>query len=383
MRFADATRIEELANWTKGWCVSVYLPSHPVSDDSSADTLRLRNLLRAAETELVQLGVRTTHAAGIVADAVPQELLDPTSGVFHKAGVAVFSGSGLRRAYRHNQGGMELFTAASRFHLRPLLAELAHDHHFFVLALTRGSARLWRGNRDRLAPVEVPDMPESLEDAIRYDEQERELVSHSAARRGGGGIVAAFHGQGDGADHLPEDLSRFLRMVDAAVARRVPPDTRIVPAGSLDVIARYRDLTGRLRLTDAEITGNPQTIPVADLHRQAWEIVDSEATGSPDDVLAEFRRLDGTGRASADPVTVIEAARHGRVASMVVGADVSMWGRCDAGVDDLVFHESRMPGDEDLIDGAAVDAWKTGASVRVVPSAELPRGLEIAAVFRY
>ncbi len=47
------------------------------------------------------------------------------------------------------------------------------------------------------------------------------------------------------------------------------------------------------------------------------------------------------------------------------------------------IHDARMPGDEDLLDTAAVGAWRAGATVYVVPLADVPGETGVAAVFRY
>jgi hypothetical protein len=388
VRTADASRVKELAEWSGAWGVSIVLPPHPIDGKEGGDALRMKNLLADAENELVDLGLRRADATRLLDGTVPGELSDPQSEIYHRAGIAVFAGPDIHRAYRIVVDTPEMVAVADRFHLKPLLAGLARERRFFVLALSRGHAALYAGDGEALVPLRVPGMPVSLDDAIQYDDRERMLMSHSASRRGGGGVVAAFHGQGDRADHLPEDVMRYLRMVNEAVAPVVGVDGMVVLAGSQDLLPRYRELMTRGVTVDHDITGSAEDIPLDELHRHAWGIVDGEADGTAGAAAERFEARNGTGTASMDPIEVIEAARYGRVDTLFVAADARLWGRFGEGADSPEIHDARMPGDADLLDGAAVDAWRTGASVHVVPSAMVPgserlASTTIAALFRY
>ena len=258
MLVADARTVKELAGWRSDWCVSAFLPVHEVGGRRGGDSLVVKNLLRSAESELLELGVRRADAQQLLQSVVPEEVGDREEAAFHRAGVAMFAAPGSARSCQLTQETPALVTVARRFHLKPLLAELAHQRSFFVLAVTRGSAQLLAGSPEGLRPVEVPGMPASLDDAVQYDERERIVQSHSATRRGLGGVAAAYHGQGDRDDHLPEDMLRYLRMVDASLNGIVHGDDALVLAGSKDTVAAYRELSGRGTLADQAIFGNPE-----------------------------------------------------------------------------------------------------------------------------
>lgn len=382
MFVADASQVSELAAWTGDWAVSTFLPVHSVLGKQGGDSLRLKNLLRDAENELVQVGMRRSDAACLLGGAVPAEVNDPGSAAFHRAGIAAFAAAGVQRTYQVAHDAPSQAIVARRFHLKPLLRELEDRRQFFVLAVTRGSARLHVGGPKGLRPVKLPGMPASLGDAIQYDDRERALLSHSASRRGVGGVVAAFHGQGDRGDHISEDVLRYLRMVDASLKGVVGDTTPLVLAGSRDVVAAYRELSARGALAGEGIFGNPEQLTPTELHARARKIVDDADSTAADDA-ATFARFHGTGKASDALATVVAAARRGRVATLFVASDAQCWGRFDSGADEPELHGAREPGDEDLLDTAAVDAWKTGATVRVTPAAAVPGGSPIAAVFRY
>lgn len=382
MLAADAPRVKELADWADGWCVSAFLPAHEVGGQEGGDMLRLKNLLRGAQDELVQLGMRRPEASSLLAGAIPDGLGDPTSGEFHRGGVALFAAPDLYRSYRLAGEAPPLVTVARRFHLKPFLRMLEHDVRFAVLAVTRGFARLFAGDSRGLQPIDVPEMPASLDDAVQYDDREPVLFSHSASRRGRG-VVAAFHGQGDRGDYLPEDMMRYLRMIDASLSSVIGDNDPLVLAGSRDVVALYRGVSDHGSLLEQDVLGNPEAMAGDDLHAKAWEMVEAATRRSALAAVARFRERDGTGKASSAPSTVIPAARRGRVETMIVASDAQLWGRYGDGTDGPEPHHTRRPGDEDLLDTAAVDAWKARATIHVVPRAVVPSESDIAALFRY
>ena len=383
MLVADASQVKELAVWADEWCVSAFLPVHEVAGKEGGDSLRLKNLLRDAENELVDIGMRRPEASRLVAGMIPEELGDRSSEVFHRAGLALFATPSFHRSHKLVGEAPTLVTVARRFHLKPLLRMLEHDLRFFVLAVTRGYAQLFSGDSSGLRLIDVPGLPPSLDDAVQFDDRERVLFSHSASRRGRGEVIAAFHGQGDRDDYLPEDVMRYLRMIDASLNGVIGETDPLVLAGSRDIVALYQDLSSHGALVGPDVLGNPEAATADDLHAKAWEIVEATAGRSAGGDVARFHQLHGTGKASSTPTIVIQAARRGRVETMFVASDAQLWGRFDDGTDEPELHDTRIPGDEDLFDTAAVDAWKAGAAIHVVSEAMVPGGTGVAAVFRY
>jgi hypothetical protein len=381
MLIADDAALKDLATRSDEWCVSAFLPAHRPGLEQGGDAVRMKNLLREAEKELVSLGVRAPEAAQLIATADTDELRDRTSPAFHQAGLAVYVAPGLHRTYRLLDGAPELVTVGRRFHLKPLLPDVAHDRSFFALKITRGSAELFRGGPDELVPIDVPGMPQSLDDAIQYDDRERKLLSHSASRRGRGSVVAAFHGQGDRGDHLPEDLLRYLRMVDAEVSTVLAGEP-LVLAGSGDVVAAYRQISGCATLAEPTVAGNPESLSQSELHERALEIVEGALVQAGNDSAERFHQLNGTGRASGDPAVAVRAAVAGRVDVAFVAADAHRWGHLDAAGEPDV-HDDRLPGDEDLLDRIAVETWLHGGTVHVLGEEAVPGDGPVAAVFRY
>lgn len=76
-------------------------------------------------------------------------------------------------------------------------------------------------------------------------------------------------------------------------------------------------------------------------------------------------------------------AYDGRVYIPFVALNAQQWGKFDAEQHKVVLHGKAEPGDEDLLDVAAVYTLTQGGSVYAVTRENVPGGSSVAAVYRY
>ncbi len=178
--------------------VSIYMPAHRTGDITE-DPIRLKNILRAAEERLVGGGMRSPEALQLLAPA--RDLLPNTDFWQHQSdGLALFMAPGVFRSYRVPCSFPELLVTGSRFHVKPLLPLFSTDGLFYVLALSQKRVVLLQCTRDSMRQITPESVPESLAEALRYDEPERQLQLHegsSGTPVTGGRPAAIFHGHGD------------------------------------------------------------------------------------------------------------------------------------------------------------------------------------------
>jgi hypothetical protein len=252
--------------------------------------------------------------------------------------------------------------------VRPLLGGLGPDLHFNLLALSRRGARLLAGTRLTFTEIELPDVPQGMEDVLRFVETEKQLQAHVSARRGpsrAGGAVA-FHGHGLGRDVDAERLLEYLRAVDRAVVGAPREDGAPLVLAALEhVLPLYRDVTAVPTLCDAAVTGNPGKMSDEELHRRAWALVEPLAARKVDEQLASYRE---------------RAAKGG---ALFVADGAVVWGKLDETDGKARIHDIRRAGDEDLLDRAAVETIATGGRVVCLPQALMPDAGPVAATLRY
>ncbi|HET9311073.1 MAG TPA: hypothetical protein VFP41_07610 [Actinomycetota bacterium] len=357
---------------------SIYLPTNRSGADTTQDAIRLKNLLRDAATTLGAMGWRAPEVTAYLERAAAL-LQDPIFWRHQVDGLAVFVGPGDFRAFRLPLRFDEHAIVGDRYHVKPLLPYFAADGHFFVLAMSQNRVRLLEGSRHSVDELELQQVPTSLAEALRYDDMERELLLHVAGRSPAS--PAIFHGHGAGGEVDKERLDRFLGQVDRGIVEILRGDhAHVVLAGVGYVTARYRALSSLVTIERQTIEGNPDELRAEELHERAWDIVEPRMQDDINADLARFAELDGTGRTSSDLAEILPAATQGRIDVLFAAQDIERWGR--ASVEPLGIHDEPLPGDEDLVDAAVVEALRTNARVHVLPASSLP-GEAVAAIMRH
>jgi Bacterial archaeo-eukaryotic release factor family 3 len=376
-------QVRELAGHGGGPCVSVFLPTHRMTPDSGQDPIRLRNLLDEAERQLVAGGLRAPVAREVVQPG--RDLLGPGWFWSHQSdGLAVFLAPGWSRVFRLPQQFPELVVVAGRFHIKPLLALLVAGQRFYVLALSQHQVRLLEGTPHTIQEAELAEVPRSLREALKYDDLEKELGLHIAGR-GGPGARAVFHGHGTGGEVDKALLERFLRQVDGGLQQILAAGTApLVLAGVGYEQAMFRQLTRYPHVLAEGIGGNPERLAPADLHQRAWVIVEPVFARARQQAAQQYQQAAARRQGAACDVTqVVRAALQGRVDTLFVAAGQQRWGTADPRTGQVAIHGQPQPGDEDLLDRAAVDTLLTGGTVYAVPTEQVPGAGPAAALLRY
>ncbi|HEU5417696.1 MAG TPA: hypothetical protein VFV41_08395 [Streptosporangiaceae bacterium] len=375
--------VRELAGHEGGPCVSVFMPAHRVTPDSGQDPIRLRNLLDEAEKQLAAAGLRAPAAREVLAPGRDLLIPDPFWS-YQSDGLAVFLAPGWSRTFRLPQEFPELVVVAGRFHVKPLLTLLAAGHRFYVLALSQNRVRLLEGTPRDVQDVELADVPPSLRDALKYDDLEKELGLHVAGR-GGPGARVVFHGHGAGGEVDKSLLERFLRQVDDGLREVLKTETApLVLAGVDYVQAMFRRLTRYPHVLREGIAGSPDQLRPAELHERARAIVQPVFAQARQQAAQRYQEAAGRGQGAAWAVAeVVRAALQGRVDTLFVAAGEQRWGTADPQTLQVSVHDQPQPGDEDLLDRAAVHTLLTSGSVFAVPAQQVPGPEPVAALLRY
>ena len=376
--------LEELTGKHEGPCASIFLPTHRAGVETQQDPIRLKNLLGEAREKLVARGLRTTEADAILEPA--QGLLENDLFWRHQAdGLALFLSQGVFHSYRLPLSFGELAIVTDRYHLKPLLPLLAGDGRFYVLALSQNEVRLLGASRYSADEIELgDDVPESLADALKFDDPEKQLQFHTGSSGGeGGGRTGVFHGHG-AEDDSKDDILRYFRKIDRGLRDVLKgQEAPLVVAGVDYLLPIYREANTYPELVEEGTTGNPEDLSVEELHERAWKIVGPRFSEARREAAERYAELAGTGRTSTDPQEVIQAAYYGRVDTLFVASGVRRWGSFDPGTGEVNHHDEPEFGDGDLLDFAAVQTILNGGAAYLTDLDKIPGGADVAGVFRY
>jgi hypothetical protein len=366
----------------QGPCVSIYLPTHRIPTQIEQDRLRLKNLLGQAEDSLMDLGLRSPDAKAILQPG--QRLLSETPfWKGQKEGLAIFLAPEIFEFYPVPLAVPELAVVSERFHLKPLLALLSTSK-FYLLALSQNEVRLLQASQYSVSEVDLEGVPRSLDEALKYDDPEKQLQFHTGTQKVTGERAAMFHGHGVGTDDAKTNLLRFCQHLDRGLHDLLRNEQApLVVAGVDYLLPIFAEASSYKHLLPQRVPGNPEGLSPEELHRRAWPVVEPYFNQARREAEAKYRQWGGTGKASHDFKEIVAAAYQGRVELLFVAVGRQEWGLYDAERHELQHFPEPQAGAEDLLDAAAIQTLLKGGEVFSVEPEAVPDGPPMAAVFRY
>ncbi|MFA5065819.1 MAG: hypothetical protein WC566_10190 [Dehalococcoidia bacterium] len=365
-----------------GPCISIYMPAHRAGEQIRQDPIRLKNLVREAQVRLVDMGL---SSAEILA------LLEPINKLFKRTffwrhqsdGLALFSAAGLFRCYRVPLSFEELVVVTRRFHVKPLLALLASDGRFYVLALSQNRVRLLECTRYTAAEVVIKNVPKSLAD-ILHNGYDRDLQLHTAAPVKKGERSAVFHGHGSGADDSKPNILKYFHRIDSGLSKSLHnEEAPLILAGVDYLLPIYAKANTYNYLMEDGVKGNPDELSNDELRRRAWAIAEPYFIKARTQAVARYQELSGTDKATNNLTEVVPASYHGRIDTLFVAVGVQAWGTFDQEKSRAILHQEAQPGDQDLLDFSAIYTLLNSGDVFALAPEEVPDHAISAAVFRY
>ncbi len=368
-------------------CVSLYLPTHRMRPQLDQDRIRFKNLLREAESSLKHLGLKSPAVNTLLAPA--EELLGDTFfWSYQSDGLVVFLSDGAARHYQLPVPVQELAVVGRRFHTKPLFPLMTHNGVFYVLALGLKHPRLLQSTRYSSQEIPLEDAPSSLEEALQFDDPEKQLQFHTRTGVGKGRRSAMFHGQGVGVDEAEhkKNVLRYFHDLDKGVHEVMKEENAPLILAAVEYqIALYKEANSYPHVTMKSIATNPDDLSDEELQARAWEIIRPDIMQGRKDAVDRYRVMlhADPSRVSDTLHEILPASHLKRVEKLLVSGGEQRWGKFDPKSGRIEIHQAKMPGDEDLLDTAAAQTFLNGGEVFVLGEGETPGRGGIAAIFRY
>jgi hypothetical protein len=357
---------------------SVYMPTHR-SGDTEQGPIRLKNLLREAEDQLVEFGLRSSDARKFL-QAAQQLLADSLFWQHQGDGLAIFLSTEIFRYYSVPCGFQELVVVAERFHIKPLLPLFSKDGVFYVLAVSQNQVRLLQCTRYHAQEITPGGVPLNLAEALKYDEPEKQHQFHTT----GPGVPAISHGQGVSKDYDKVNILHYFRQVDQGLHEVLKGACAPLIVAAVDYLhPLYRDVNTYHYLLEEGIKGNPDGLNKETLQEQAWAIVQPYFKREQAKALEQYREAITKGLAINDVKQAVLAAYDGRVSTLFVAEGVQQWGQFDPEHRKVRLYKVRRTGTEDLLDFTAVNTLTKGGIVYTEESEQVPGETPIAALLRF
>ncbi len=374
--------LNELAAVEQERCVSILMPTHATGKETRQDPIRLANLLDDVQDQLKAQGMRRADIETLLQPARAVET-QPNFWQFQGASLAIYLADGLVRMLRLPEAVDESVVIGPHFNIKPLLGSMASSKPFYVLAITKEHAHLYRGTRTDFEEIQTEGLPLAAADVVGIREPEPALQHHGGkARRGGRGDrgfrgdagQASYHGHGEGEVKIEADTIHYLKVVAEHVADYLYGDeSPLVLAADISIVGWYRREHLRGRLIDSDHVESPDALKLNEIHQQAWKIAAPALEADLAALLDRFGTAAAAGRAVHGYGEVATAAAQGKVDILFFDPRAVQLGWLGEGgteahlIDRLEKTDDKQTHAEDLVNRAVVDTLK--ASGRAIPLA--------------
>jgi hypothetical protein len=360
-------QIEQLITLRTPACLSLYLPTSPVTQDAQKDRIELKNLARAG---LDQLRANDTdkRTVSAIEEAIDDLVDDDEFWRFQANSLAVFATADSTLTFRLPNRLEASVEAADRFFVKPLLRAVTVPQTALVLALAQGSVRL----------VEVtPDMP-------AYELKVAGMPRDAASAVGKASILGRSpSGRIQGSEGQKVRLRQYARQVDNALrnllgGREIP----LILAATAPLDSIFRSVNTYPHLVAEGIAGNPEAHRDDELAQASRGILDNLHRAELERLRALFDTRSAEGRTTTDIAQAARAATFGAVDALLVDIDEVIDGTVD---DDGRVHLSgeACAASYGVVDQIAARAWLSGAQVMGERRTDIPGGGSLAAILRY
>lgn len=363
-----AAEIAALCAHCGDFCVSIYLPTSPVTREAGGDRIAFKNQAKEALRQLDEAGADKRRSAAI-GEHLAELGEDDEFWRFQAHSLAVFATPDNVRSFRLPNALQPVVEVADRFYVKPLLRAVSFANACYVLALSQQAVRVIEVSPDLpTAEVKIDGLPSDAGRASRSD---------------------------IGADRRPLDrqprsveaektfLRQYCRQIDKALRPMLTgSDIPLVLAAAEPIASIYRSVNSYAHLADQAIEGNPETLSDAELGRRARPVLDGVYRHELAHWRDRFELRANQGRATTDIAQAARAATMGAVDSMLADIDETMPGTIDE--DGAVsFAEAADATNYGLVDEIASRVIATGGRVIGVRRPDIPDGKPLAAILRH
>jgi hypothetical protein len=380
----DKTGLISLARQNASRCISIYLPVHKggLAVNELNDPISFKDCVRLAEERLQQEGYGVKDTQRLLQPAYDL-ILDEGFWRHQLQGLAFFAAEGFCRYIRLPEAPDPEVFISDHFFLTPLIPFLTSNEHFFVLTISKHQAKLFRGDRFGMAPVPLAGMPRGMDDVVHFEEKDEAGVFRTGGRGSTGG--ANFHGIGGGKPDEKESIALYFAEVARTIEKEVLAQEHapLMLAGVEYLHPIFISVAHYKPIIQEGLKGNYEQVPLPELHRQAREKLQPILEAETQKWIDEYNNKSGGSLTSSIPSDIIPAAYFTQAGRLFIQKDAHIWGHFDPQSQQLDIHDEKQPGDDCLVNEAAMQVLLNGGYVHILTKEQMPEGAVMAALFRY
>jgi hypothetical protein len=359
--------LKSLITFRTDICISIYLPTTPLTQDAQKDRIALKNATKQAAEESLGHGADKRRVAELIEEL--DDLVDDNAfWRFQARTLAVLASPENVRTFRLPNDLKPIVEVADRYYLMPLLRAVTFPNACYILALDQGPTRLIDVSADLPAQeVKVQGMPRNAASSVAKSS----LAGRSPSRR-----IQGSEGQ-------KVRLRQFARAVDRALRGLLSgSELPLVLAATRPLEPIYRSINTYPHLARAYIEGSPSESSDAQLAERVRPILDSIYRDKLADWKTRFDVMDKAGRTTCDIAQAARAATVGAVDSVLVAIDQVVHGTIDPN-GKATFADAAGPNTYPVVDEIANRVILSDGKVLAVRTDDIPQGKPLAAILRW
>ncbi len=349
-------------------CISIYLETTPITQESDASRTALGNLYKEAAAQLQSAGFDKRRLAAL-AEQIEHLENDTVFWRYQANTLAILATPDTIKTFRLANRIKPAVQVSDRFHLKPLLRAITFPHACFVLALSENNVRLIEIFAD-MPPqqVNVPGLPESAAAAFGKT---------TLNDRGASGRIQGAEGQN-------VRFTQYARAVDNALrpvlsGHNVP----LILAATGRLESTYQAVNSYAGLLPDTISTSPDRLKPEELAARAQPVLDKAYSNEIAAIKALYQDRINTGRATTDLSDAARAATYGAIDTLLIDLDHPLAGWIDEQSGALKLAEGDSADSYGIIDEIAGRALSSGARVLSVRREDLPDQAPLAAILRF
>lgn len=363
-----SSEIQALARARGPACVSIVLPTTPLTQDTDRDRIVLKNLAAEARRQLEAADADKRQVRPLF-EQLDDLVDDEDFWRLQAHSLAIFATPEQLQTFRLPNRLEQAVEVSDRFHLKPLLRSITFPHEAIVLALSQNQVRV----------LEVfADLPPQ---GLRVDGMPKDAAS--AAGKASLGDRSPS-GRIQGSEGLKVRLRQYARKVDAALrdvlaGREVP----LLLASTAPLDAIFRSVNSYPHLAASQITTNPDEVTDLALAEAARPLLDELYAAEIAAQRELLAKREHQGRTTTDLAHAARAATYGAIATLLVDIDAEQPGTIDEEDGSVRLAEAAGATTYSLTTEIAVRTLASGGRVLAVRKDDLPEGASLAAILRY
>jgi hypothetical protein len=376
--------LEPLLMQDEGAKISLSIPVQQEADKRDENRIRLKNQVQAAEETLSFLNFRSTDIKHLLQPA--KELVN--GGRFldiDYPGMIIYLADDFSQAYQIPYAPQEIAHVDTRFLLKPIVP-LRRIKKYYILVLGQQSVRLLQAAEYDVERVNLGgSVPDSLNEALRWDDPEKQLQWHTGTGGGDGSRAAFFHGHGVVTKEIHKtNLNRYFKLLDQGINKLlVNKNDPLLLAGVDYLLPIYRDVSRNEHIIEEHIIGNLEHLSDKAIQEKAWPIVENYFKAIRETDKLKYHELAATDQGSDDLTTVVKTAYQGRIDTLFVDIDAQEWGEFDPDLGQVSKNSYRQPNDTELTNLATIYTVLNDGNIYVSKRSAMPTNEVVAATWRF